>query len=158
MELKISKEVIDHINSIISKYDHDNSRLIMMLHDVQQEYRYIPIVALKILSDELEVSLSSLRKTATFYDFFVEEPHGDVIIRVCHGASCVVSGSLELTKVLNKKFQINESKTSEDNKLTVDIIYCNGHCDKAPTIRLNDQLFTHVDQFELGAIVKEYVK
>ncbi|QVK20447.1 NAD(P)H-dependent oxidoreductase subunit E [Mycoplasmatota bacterium] len=107
---------------------------------------------------ELGIPMSQVNSTATFYDYFTEKPMGDIVIRICEGASCVVNGSEDLTKVLKSKLNLEDEHTTEDGKVSVEVTYCNGHCDQSPTITVNDELHTNVDVFELGSIVKEHLK
>lgn len=156
--VKISGKEANVIKDLVSKYQNFETPLIEVLHQVNAIYKCIPLAVSKIISDEMSIPMSRITATATFYDFFSEHPMGDTVIRVCEGASCVVNGSEELSKVLKDKFELEDSHTTEDNKVTVEITYCNGHCDQSPTITVNNDLYTEVDVFELGSIVKGYVK
>ncbi len=157
--VKISAKEAQIVKDLVSKYASFETPLMEILHEVNSIYKCIPLAVSKIISEEMKIPMSKINATATFYDFFTEHPVGDVVIRVCEGASCVVNGSEELTKVLKKKFDLeDEHHTTEDGKVTVEITYCNGHCDESPTITVNDDLYTKVDVYELGSIVKEYIK
>lgn len=156
--MKISKNEVDNIKSIIKKNSNHDTPLIEILHEINNVYKCVPLIASKIISEALDISMSSVRSTCTFYDFFTEEPLGDTVIQVCEGASCVVSGAEELTSVLKKKLSLDEKHTTKDNKVSVEIVYCNGHCDKAPTMKINEKLYTDVDLFDMGAILKEHIE
>lgn len=156
--VKISKKEADFVKKIILDFQEFETPLIEILHKVNDEYKCIPLPVSKIISEELGISMSSVNATATFYDFFSELPMGNTTIRVCEGASCVVNGAEVLTEVLKKKFNLVDTHTTEDNEFTVEVTYCNGHCDKSPTITVNNDLYTEVDVYELGSIVRGYAK
>ena len=156
--VKISSKEAQVVKDLVSKYSNFETPLIEVLHEVNRIYKCIPLAVSKIISEEMEIPMSNISATATFYDFFTEKPMGDTVIRICEGASCVVNGAEELSEVLHKKYELNEHHTTDDNKITVEITYCNGHCDKSPTITVNEDLYTHVDVYELGSIVKGYLK
>jgi len=156
--VKISTKEANVVKDLVSKYQDFETPLIEVLHEVNGIYKCIPLAVSKIISEEMKVPMSHINATASFYDFFSEHPMGDTVIRVCEGASCVVNGSEELSAVLKSKFDLEDHHTTDDNKVTVEITYCNGHCDKSPTITVNEDLHTHVDVYELGSIVKGYLK
>ncbi|XMB86824.1 NAD(P)H-dependent oxidoreductase subunit E [Mycoplasmatota bacterium WC44] len=156
--VKISKKEVQAIKEIVSKYVTYETPLVEILHEINGIYKCIPLAVSKLISIDLGIPMSQVNSTATFYDYFTETPLGDIVIRICEGASCVVNGSESLTKILKDKLNLEDNHTTDDGKVTVEITYCNGHCDKSPTITVNDQLHTNVDVFELGSIVKEYVK
>lgn len=155
--VKISKSEANKIRDLVKSYEGRTSPLMEILHIINDEYGFIPLSISKIIADELEISIRDIRTTATFYDFFHEKPLGKTVVRVCEGASCVVKGSEKLTKIAKEKLNIEKGKhTSEDGLFSVELTYCNGHCDKAPTVTINDKLYKEVDVFEIGAIMKEY--
>ncbi len=156
--VKISKDESKLIKSIVLEHKSLKTPLIEVLHEVNGIYRCIPLAVSKIISEEMGISMSVVSATATFYDYFTEEPLGDTVIRVCEGASCVVNGAEELTNVLKEKYQLEDNHTTEDNSITVEITYCNGHCDKSPTITVDNNLYTEVDVYDLGSIVRGYSK
>lgn len=156
--VKISKKEAQVVKDLVSKYASFETPLIEVLHEVNNIYKCIPLAVSKIISEEMNIPMSNITATATFYDFFSEHPMGDTVIRVCEGASCVVNGSEQLTNVLKQKFELEDNHTTEDNKVTVEITYCNGHCDQSPTITVNNDLHTNVDVYDLGSIVKGYLK
>lgn len=156
--VKISKKEVQEIRDVVMKYSKYETPLMEILHEINGIYKCIPLAANKLISMELGIPMSQVNSTASFYDYFTEKPMGDVVIRICEGASCVVNGSEELTKILKEKLNLEDEHTTEDGSVSVEVTYCNGHCDQSPTITVNDQLHTNVDVFELGSILKEHIK
>lgn len=154
MEVRTTKKDVSNILKIVSRHSQSKQPLLDILHETQNQFGYIPLSAMKLISDELKIPIRDIETTATFYDFFYIKPNGKTVIRICEGASCVVNGSEELSTLLRDKLKLEDNEnTTADGQYTLEVTYCNGHCDCGPTITLNDSLYTDVDVFTLGAII-----
>ena len=54
------------IDSVLEKYDSDKSKIIAIMQDVQEKYRYLPQEALEYIAGEVGMSESKLYGVATF--------------------------------------------------------------------------------------------
>ena len=55
------------IDKILEKHGYDSSKVIAIMQDVQEEYRYLPKEALTYIADKVGMSESKLYGVATFY-------------------------------------------------------------------------------------------
>ena len=83
----MEKEVIDRI---ISKFPETKGNLIAMLHEIQNEFRYLPEEELRYLSRKINVHMTQIYSIANFYNRFSLTPKGDKEISVCLGTACHV--------------------------------------------------------------------
>ena len=62
-------ETVDQkfIDSVLEKYDNDKARIIAIMQDVQEQYRYLPQEALEYIAKKVGMSESKLYGVATFY-------------------------------------------------------------------------------------------
>lgn len=88
----------------INKHNNDSTRLISILQDIQEEYRYIPQEIMTITATMLEISPAKVYGGATFYSHFAREPKGKYVIKVCYGTACNVMKSTELINVIKGRF------------------------------------------------------
>ena len=58
------------IDSVLEKYDSDKSKIIAIMQDVQEKYRYLPQEALEYIAGKVGMSESKLYGVATFYGNF----------------------------------------------------------------------------------------
>src|SRR3972149_6797939 len=81
---------VSYLRSTIEEYGEDSYQLIGILQDIQAEHNYLPMEALKEVSERLRIPLSRLYSLATFFKAFSLEPRGKHIITVCMGTACHV--------------------------------------------------------------------
>ena len=63
-------EVKDKVNKIINKYSGVDKPLILMLHDIQDEFGYLNYDAVLFLSEKMNISLNEIYSVASFYKDF----------------------------------------------------------------------------------------
>ncbi|MCM1992375.1 NADH-quinone oxidoreductase subunit NuoE [Oceanirhabdus seepicola] len=152
----INTELIKKAREIIDSKKNMVGPLIPVLHGIQDEFGYLPEEVLKIVSEELNVSLSEIYGVATFYSFFSLEPKGEYVIRVCIGTACYVKGSQKILDKLSEDLNVEVGKTSEDGKFTLEGCRCIGACGLAPVITINDKVYGRLVPEDIDDILKEY--
>jgi len=70
---------------ILEKYNYNQSKLIPILQQVQEAYRYLPEEVLTFVATSLNLSPARVYGVATFYSHFALEPKGKHVIKVCAG-------------------------------------------------------------------------
>ena len=70
------------IENIVKKWEGKKGSLIMILHDIQNLYGYVPRATSLQLSNYLDVPLARIYEVITFYHFFKLEPPGKHLIQV----------------------------------------------------------------------------
>ena len=78
-------ETVDQkfIDSVLEKYDNDKARIIAIMQDVQEQYRYLPQEALEYIAKKVGMSESKLYGVATFYGNFSLDAKGKYVLKVC---------------------------------------------------------------------------
>lgn len=122
------------LENIFNKHPLEPSSLINILHDVQNEYGYLPGTALEEVSQKLNVPLSKIFSVSTFYNAFSLDKKGDVIIKICTGTACHIRGAKLLIDELAKKLNLEDTGTTEDGRFTVETVNCLGACAMAPLV------------------------
>jgi NADH-quinone oxidoreductase subunit E len=124
---------------IFGRHPQDPSSLIMVLQDIQREYRYLPCEALKQTAEALDVKLSKVFSVATFYNAFSLNPKGEKVVRICVGTACHIRGAKQIQEQIEHELGIKAGQTSEDMKFTVEVVACVGACAMAPVVIVNEQ-------------------
>ena len=78
---------------IFARHNQKPEALIMILQDIQREYRYLPCEALQETAKALNVPLSKVFSVATFYNAFSLNPKGKNVVRICVGTACHIRGA-----------------------------------------------------------------
>ncbi|MBR2779428.1 MAG: NAD(P)H-dependent oxidoreductase subunit E, partial [Firmicutes bacterium] len=85
---KISSAAEAQIREICSRYKDEQTPLMMILSDIQNEYGYIPLEVQEIVSEETGIPVAEIYGVVTFYSFFSLEPKGKYVIGCCLGTAC----------------------------------------------------------------------
>ena len=94
----------------------------------------------------------------TFYSRFTLEPKGKYNISVCLGTACFVKGSQSILDRLKDRLKIEEGKTTEDGKFSIDTTRCVGACGIAPVFTVNDEVYGHATVKKLDEVLNELEK
>ncbi len=147
------------ILEIISKYDNDKRRLITILQEVQDEYRYLPQEVITYIATALNMPVAEVYGVATFYAHFSLEAKGKYVIKVCDGTACHVKGSGRLLDTLRDTLQLNgEKHTTDDMLFTLEAVSCLGACGLAPVMVVNDKVYGEVNAKKCHEIIEEIKK
>lgn len=137
----IDKKIKDEMQEIMNKYTVEKDNLIPILNEVQEKYGYIPKVAQLEISNYLKIPMAEIYGVVTFYSRFTLEPKGKYNISVCLGTACYVKGSQKILDRLKDRLKIEEGKTTEDGKFSIDTTRCVGACGIAPVFTVNDEVY-----------------
>lgn len=144
---------------IIEKYDHDKRRLITILQEVQEEYRYLPQQVLTYIATALDMPVAEVFGVATFYAHFSLEAKGKYVIKVCDGTACHVKGSTKLIDTITNKLKLSKEKhTTSDMLFTLEAVSCLGACGLAPVMVINEQVYGQVTAKKCEEIIDEIVQ
>lgn len=149
----------EKVCAIIEKYHADPSKLIPILQEVQDEYRYLPEEVMTFVATTLGLSPAKVFGVASFYAHFALSPKGKYVIRLCDGTACHVKGSNGLLEALYKKLGVDAKRpTTEDMLFTVETVSCLGACGLAPVVVVNDKVYGQVTPEKAVALVDEIRK
>ncbi|MCR5647858.1 MAG: NAD(P)H-dependent oxidoreductase subunit E [Acholeplasmatales bacterium] len=115
--------------------------LMPTLHKAQELFGCIPLDVQKIISKELDISVSTINGVVTFYSRFSTEPKGKHIIGVCLGTACYVRGSQEILDAVSKELEIGVGETTKDGQFTLQATRCLGACGLAPVFTIGEEVF-----------------
>ncbi|MDO8282979.1 MAG: NADH-quinone oxidoreductase subunit NuoE [Thermodesulfovibrionia bacterium] len=152
MNLKVD-ETIGHIREVISEKDKKRGILIHTFQKVQHEMNYLPEDALKMISEKLDIPLSEVYSTASFYKQFYFTPRGKKIVKVCTGTACHVRGASAVMNKLEEEFKIKEGETTPDLSMTLETVGCIGCCGLAPVATVNEDIIGEIDRKKIAAII-----
>lgn len=147
------------VNRILEKNNYDESRLIPILQEVQEEHKFLSKELISYVATAIGVPPSQVYGVATFYAHFALEPKGKHIFKLCDGTACHVKKSHGILEVLYKKLGLSaEKNTSDDMIFTVETVSCLGACGLAPVMLVNDQVYGQVTPEQAEKIVDELIE
>mgnify|MGYP001294274795 CR=1 FL=1 len=135
---EFSPAVVDEMRTHLTKYPADRSRsaLIPLLFVVQRERGWIDNPGVNFLAKFLNLEVTDVWETVTFYSMFNLRPVGRHHIQICKTLSCRIMGEPDITEHICSKLGIHPGETTEDGKFTVTMVECLGSCGTAPMMQI----------------------
>ncbi|MGB9720937.1 MAG: NAD(P)H-dependent oxidoreductase subunit E [bacterium] len=146
------------IDKIIKQYKEKEIDLIQVLHNIQNEYNYLPVDALKYTSEALHVPLSKIYSLATFYAAFSLNPRGKHLCTVCMGTACHVRGAPAVLNRFEERLGINAGDTTKDNLFTLETVNCLGACALAPIVVIDGEYHGQTTVNKVDKLLSKYAK
>jgi NADH-quinone oxidoreductase E subunit len=135
---EFSPAVVAEMQSHLTKYpaDRQRSALIPLLFVIQRERGYVDNAGVNYLAKFLNLEVTDVWETATFYSMFNLHKVGKHHLQICKTLSCKIMGEPEITDHICKKLNIHPGQTTEDGKFTVTLVECLGSCGTAPMMQV----------------------
>lgn len=147
-------EACHMLQKILSRYPDDRTSLVMILQDVQAELGYLPKDSLAEISRHLGIPRSQVYSVATFYNVLSLEPRGKHLVRVCMGTACHVRQAPLILDAAKRELGIDEGKTSDDRRFTLQSVGCVGACAIGPVVEVNDRHHGHMTVTGMGKLLR----
>ncbi|MGB8292398.1 formate dehydrogenase subunit gamma [Rhizobium ruizarguesonis] len=129
--------------------------LLPILHEVQQEFGYVPQEAMPVIAEELNLSRAEVHGVVTFYHDYRDHPAGRHVLKLCRAEACQSMGGDALAERVKTLLCIDFHQTTLDGGVTLEPVYCLGLCACAPAVMLDGEVYGRVDDQTAAEIVAE---
>jgi NADH-quinone oxidoreductase subunit E len=146
----------EKVEQIIENHHSEPSSLIQILLDIQNEFHWLPGEALHLVGEKLQIPVSRIQHTATFYKAFSLVPKGRHEINVCMGTACHVRGAPRVLEVVQQITGIQPGETDAEMKFSLDTVNCLGCCAVGPVMEIDEQHLGKLVPAKTGALLKNY--
>lgn len=119
-------------------------RLIGVLEDVQEAFRFLPGEAIDLVATRLDVPREQIVTMGEFFSYLSTEPVGRVVVEVCDGTACHMQGAPQLIAELEKRLGVSAGQTSADGAVTLRVVGCVGACGRAPVVVVDGNAYGRV--------------
>jgi len=145
------------IQSIVSKYKKDETRLMDILIDTQESFGFISNEAIDFISEELSISHADVEQTVSFYHFFSMKPLGKYNVYLNNSAVANMMGCKEVAEVFIEESGCNFGEVSADGQIGLFYTSCIGMNDQEPAAIINGMVFTRLTKFRAREIVRDII-
>ena len=152
------EQMTPQLRAFIEEWKGKPGNLIMVLHQVQQTYGYIPRNIAIEISELLSVPLAKIYGVVTFYNFFKLQKAGKYIAQVCLGTACYLRGGDDLIKEFEKQLGVGVNATTADGLFSVEAVRCLGCCGLAPVVVVNGEVYGKLTKGDVAGIIEKYRK
>lgn len=149
------KELRD-IDKIIDRNGCDESALIQILLDIQNQYHWLPKHSLMWVSERLDVPMARVLQITSFYKAFSLKPMGKHLIRVCTGTACHVRGSSKILERAETLLGIKAGGTTADGMFSLEGVNCLGCCALGPVMVIDDDNHGRLDSSKMSGLLSRY--
>ncbi len=147
-------EKIGNVKDVLTDEQKRRGVLIHAFQSIQKEYNYLPEDVLNDLSKKLDIPLSEVYSTASFYKHFYFKPRGKNVVCVCLGTACHVRGASKVLEKIEESFGVKQGETTPDLSLTLETVGCVGCCGLAPVATVNDEVVGDLNPKKVNEIIK----
>ena len=133
-----SAEVEAEVDAHIAKYPAERIRsaLIPLMFVMQRERGYLDAPGITYLAKRLDLTITDIWETASFYSMINLKPVGRHHIQICKTLSCKIMGEPNITEHICQKLSIKPGETTPDGKFTISLVECLGSCGTAPMMQV----------------------
>lgn len=129
--------------------------LLPILHEVQEEFGYVPQESLPVIATALSLSRAEVHGVMTFYHDYRNHPTGRHVLKLCRAEACQSMGGDALAERVQKLLGIDFHQTTLDGAVTLEPVYCLGLCSCAPAAMLDGELHARLDGAAVDLLVEE---
>jgi NADH-quinone oxidoreductase subunit E len=147
----------DEIKSLIQKWKGKDGNLIMILHEIQNRYGYVPRSISLEVSQETGMPLARIYEVITFYNYFQLTPPAKHSISVCMGTACYLNGAPGILNEIKSLLHVQEGKSTEDGHFHLYVVRCLGCCGLSPVMSIDGKIYSNVKKSEVMDILSRYV-
>jgi len=144
-----------HVDTIIEKHQGKRTALISILHDVQDEYNFLPEGALQKVASRLQMNTNDIYGVATFYKSFSLTPRGEHTVTLCLGTACHVRGGPNLLRELKSHLRIEPGQTTADGKIFLQAVNCLGVCAIGPVMFVDGEFHGGMNSIKAKRIIEK---
>lgn len=144
------------LTDFIGEWGKEPGGLIMMLHRIQEEFRYIPREAAEKLSLMTGLPLAKIYGVVTFYHFFKTAKPGKHRIAICMGTACYLKGGQDLVDETQSILGIEGEEVTDDGLFSIDEVRCLGCCGLAPVLMVGEEVYGKVQTEKIAEIIAKY--
>ncbi|NLB35276.1 MAG: NAD(P)H-dependent oxidoreductase subunit E [Elusimicrobia bacterium] len=145
------------LKELLAKWEGRRGNLIMIFHEIQNTYGYVPRRISLRLSEMLDVPLAQIYEVLTFYHYFKLEKPGKHTIAICMGTACYLKGAAVVLKEFKDILRIDEDKTTEDGKFYLTTVRCVGCCGLAPVVTVDGKVYSKVERTQVAGILSDFL-
>ncbi len=154
----MGKDTVSVVRQACKKFDHEGSRILDILREVQKRLACVSGETMDLLAAELSTHRIEIEGLVSFYSFFSENRKGKIIIRLCDDIIDRFAGIERVAKVFSEELGIGIGETSSDWNFSLEFTPCIGMSDQAPAALINETVVTKLTPESAGVIARSLKK
>lgn len=152
----LSADAMADVDHWIAKYppEHRQSAVMAALRITQDDQGgWLKTEHMDAIADYLGMPAIAVYEVASFYSMYNLKPVGRHQVKVCTNISCMLCGSDQVVQHLHQKLGIKLGETSEDGRVTLQEVECQGACGGAPMMVVGKQYHENLTPAKIDQIL-----
>ncbi len=158
MAVQFKKETLEEFEAIAKRYPLRRAALLPALWLAQREFGWISTDAMVAVSELVGCSPMQVMEVAEFYTMYQKKKPGQYHLQVCQTISCLLNGSEEIKKVIEKKLDLKPGETTPDGKFSYQPVECLASCHTGPCMQVNDDYHENLTPQSTEKLIEELRK
>ncbi len=151
------KPITELVKDLADRHGRERHSLLPILQGVVEQEKYLSEFSMLQIARELNMPVTEVYGTATFYSFLECKKMGKYIIRVCKTITCSMKGQKQILLAIEDMLKIKVGETTQDGKFTLLETNCLGFCHKAPAMLINNEVYTELTPEKIREILTSYL-
>ena len=143
------------VEKIVADHAALEGPLLPILHAVQAAIGHVPLEALPVIAEGLNLSRAEVHGVMSFYHDFRTENPGRHVVKLCRAEACQAMGGDALADRAKAKLGVDWHGTTRNGAVTLEQVFCLGLCACAPAALVDGRVVGAVDSAKLDAILAE---
>jgi len=136
--VEFKKQTLEEFEGIAARYPVRRAALLPALWLAQREFGWLSSDAMKAVAKLVGVSPVQVLEVAEFYTMYQKKKPGKYHLQVCQTIACLLAGSEEIKKTVERVLGLKPGETSPDGKFSYQLVECLASCHTAPCMQVND--------------------
>jgi formate dehydrogenase subunit gamma len=144
------------VGAIVDRLKTQPGPLLLVLHEVQAAFGYVPSAAVPLIAEGLNLSRAEVHGVVTFYHHFRHQPSGRHTVQVCRAEACQSMQGEALAAHAQQRLGVEFNATTADQMFTLQSVYCLGNCACSPAVMIDEQLYGRVDAQRFDQLLESW--
>lgn len=142
----LSSQSLKLVEREVAKYppERKSSAVMAALRIAQAEHGWLSVPLMDYVAGLLAMRPIQVYEVASFYSMYDLKPAGKHRISVCTNVSCMLCGSDQIVKHLEKRLGIKLGETTPDGRFTLKEVECLAACGGAPMFQIGDTYYENL--------------
>lgn len=145
---------MDRAAAIIAAHAGREGATLPILHEIQAAFGYVPVEAVPMVAQALNLSRAEVHGVVTFYHEFRSRPPGQHVLHVCRAEACQSLGADALGERLKARLGVDWHGTTADGEVTLEPVFCLGLCAIGPAAMLDGQPLARLNEAKVAAALE----
>lgn len=142
------------VDAALTRFRGEEGALLPVLHAVQDTLGYIPKQATPTLAHAFNLSRAEIHGVITYYHHFRQTAPAQHRLALCQAEACQARGSRALTATAEAATGCRLGEHSDDNRWSLEPVYCLGLCASGPALELDGKLHARLTPERLEALIR----